>query len=134
VDPTSGVRGDHAFEVRSLAKVLDVTQRHSSLIYSALVYERALDQEILHSSSWKPEYLVPRFVADVARAKGFSAMLYRTSKVYWAQGLSLVGFDPKAESMVQTGPPSMWERAQRGSGDWLEPVWYETRPLPPPEA
>jgi hypothetical protein len=87
------------FEVRKLDRVLDLTQRdHSSLLYSALVHEGTLGRESFHSFSWKPEYMVPRFVADVARAKGFKAMLYQTSKVYYAQGLDLVVFEPKTRA------------------------------------
>ncbi len=57
-------------------------------------------------------------------------MLYRTSKVYWAQGLNLVVFDPKTEGISQIGQPSIWDRVQHGGGDCFEPVWYEGTPVP----
>jgi hypothetical protein len=125
--PLTGTCAIQEFEVRNMDSVLDLTQAsHPSLLYSALVHEGTLSKEIVHSSSWKPEYLVPRFVADAARAKGFKAMLYRTCKVFFAQGLNLVIFEPKTEaevmfgenllkkgSIVKTGNITIWERVMR---------------------
>jgi hypothetical protein len=125
--PLTGTCAIQEFEVRNLDRVLDLTQRdHASLLYSALVHEGTLSREIIHSSSWKPEYLVSRFVADVARAKGFNAMLYQTSKVYYAQGLNLVVFEPKTGGILETGDLTIWERVARGVETGLGfDVWYE---------
>ena len=127
----TGTCAIQGFEVRVLDKVLDLTQAgpNSPLLYAALVHVGALNQERFHALSWKPEYLVPRFVADVARAKGFRAMLYQTSKVFYATGLNLVVFDPKASGILPTGDLAIWERVMRNDGD--EPfrsTWYEVIP------
>jgi len=123
----TGTCAIQGFEVRNLERVLDLTQGDNpSLLYTALVHEGTLQQDVAHSSSWKPEYLVPRFVADAARAKGFKAILYRTCKVFFAQGLNLVVFHPKPEenpssgesalmegSIVETDDLTVWERIAR---------------------
>lgn len=41
---------------------------------------------------WKPEYLIPRFVADSARNAGFRGILYRSVR-HWGTNLVLVVFD-----------------------------------------
>jgi hypothetical protein len=116
------------FEICDLGRVLDVTGmvEHSSLLYSALVHEGTLRREVVHSSSWKPEYLVPRFVADVVRAKGFEAILYRTSKLYHADGLNLVVFEPKLKRIAEVGDLTVWERVKRGQEPFEQ--WYEVVP------
>jgi len=125
--PQTGTCAIREFDVNRLDRVLDLTQRdHSSLLYSALVHEGTLSRESFHSFSWKPEYLVPRFVADVARARGFKAVLYQTSKVYDAQGLNLVVFEPGTDGVVETDDLTVWERVARGGGKGLWDVtWYE---------
>ncbi len=117
------------FEVGPLGRVLDLTGavQHSSLLYSALVYEGTLRREVTHSSSWKPEYLVPRFFADVARAKGFDAILYRTSKFYYAEGLNLVVFEPMPGRITDVGDLTICERVKRGEEESFE-QWYEIVP------
>jgi hypothetical protein len=112
-EPT-GTVAVQGFDLLSLERVLDVRGTPTrSLLYSALVYEGHLSRPVEHSSSWKPEYFVPRFVADLARLKGFSGIIYRTSKVFSAMGLNLVVFSPQQEHFRPRGTPRVYERSAR---------------------
>ncbi len=128
----TGTVAVQGFDVLSLERVLDVRGTSTrSLLYSALVYEGHLSRPVAHSSSWKPEYFVPRFVADLARLKGFSGIIYRTSKVFSAMGLNLVVFNPQHEHFRPHSNPKIYERSARwesiGLGD-TEIVSYVMNP------
>jgi hypothetical protein len=104
--------GVQSFEITSLNRVLDLRGVSSrSLLYAALVFDRYLDRSVDHTSSWKPEYLVPRFVADVARRKGFDGIAYWTTKVFSAAGGSnLVIFHPSPDNYRPRGAPALHQR------------------------
>ena len=128
----TGIVAVQGFDALSLERVLDVRGTSTrSLLYSALVYQGHLSRPVAHSSSWKPEYFVPRFVADLARLKGFSGIIYRTSKVFSATGLNLVVFNPQREHFRPHGNPILYERSARresiGLGD-TEIVSYAINP------
>lgn len=53
---------------------------------------------------WRPEYFVPRFVADSAREKGLHAILFH-SRRHFAK--NLVVFDPKHPAIVPDGEPKI---------------------------
>ncbi len=131
-----GLCGIQAFEITSLDRVLDLRGASSpSLLYAALVYDRFLDKPVDHGSSWKPEYLVPRFVADVARRKGFDGIAYRTSKIFSATGSNLVVFSPSPRNCRARGEPSLYRRTAcwtpLGLGDF-NVVHYEIEAVPVP--
>jgi len=120
------------FNIVSLERVLDVTGASSrSLLYAALVYEGHLSRALENSSMWKPEYFVPRFVADLARFKGLNGILYRTSKTFCATGLNLVVFNPRREDFRADGHPKIYGRSAHrqsiGLGD-AEIVSYVITP------
>jgi RES domain-containing protein len=107
----NGLCGIQSFEITSLDRVLDLRgTSSSSILYAALVYDRHLDRPVDHTSSWKPEYLVPRFVADVARRKEFDGIAYRSSKIFYAKGSNVVVFHPSAESCQPCGEPTLQQR------------------------
>ncbi|WP_149538600.1 RES family NAD+ phosphorylase [Siccirubricoccus phaeus] len=57
-------------------------------------------------SPWKPEYFVPRFVADAARAAGFRGILYCSTRF---EGYNAVLFDWTAREIRPEGRPSILE-------------------------
>jgi hypothetical protein len=57
-------------------------------------------------SPWKPEYFVPRFVADCARANGFRGVLYRSNKF---DGYNAVLFAWPARQIRPEGEPEVLE-------------------------
>ena len=62
-------------------------------------------------SPWKPEYFVPRFVADAARAAGFRGILYDSNKF---EGYNAVLFAWTAREVRPDGEP---EILRVGAGD-----------------
>jgi hypothetical protein len=132
---SDGLCGVQSFEITSLDRVLDLRGVSSrSLFYAALVFDRYLDRSVDHTSSWKPEYLVPRFVADVARRKGFDGIVYWTTKVsYAAGGSNLVIFHPSPDNHRPCGAPALHRRkayrTSLGLGD-AELVNYEVETVP----
>jgi hypothetical protein len=68
-------------------------------------------------SPWKPEYFVPRFVADAARAAGFRGILYCSTRF---AGYNAVLFEWTAREVRPEGEPEILEyppaRAARTAG------------------
>ncbi len=62
------------------------------------------------NSPWKPEYFVPRFVADAARAAGFRGILYCSNKF---EGYNAVLFDWTASQVQPEGEPEILEWRRR---------------------
>jgi hypothetical protein len=58
------------------------------------------------ASPWKPEYFVPRFVADAARAAGFRGILYHSNKF---DGYNAVLFAWTAREVQPEGEPEILE-------------------------
>jgi hypothetical protein len=59
-------------------------------------------------SPWKPEYFVPRFVADVARAAGFRGILYCSTRF---EGYNAVLFAWTRREVVPVGEPRILDVA-----------------------
>ncbi len=57
-------------------------------------------------SPWKPEYFVPRFVADAARAAGFRGILYCSTRL---AGYNAVLFEWTAREVRPEGEPEILE-------------------------
>lgn len=66
-------------------------------------------------NSWKPEYFIPRFVADCAREKGFSGILFKSVR-HWQSNLVLFKWD--ATNVVGEGDPEIIEIAGWKRSDW----------------
>ena len=55
-----------------------------------------------HDSPWKPEYFVPRYIADCARESGFKAIRFRSTRAW---GVNLVLFDWDSRAPRPVGKP-----------------------------
>lgn len=73
----------------------------SDLIYITLIYNDTLTQKPSIGSSWKPEYFVPRFVADCARLCGYDGIWFSSAVKYG--GENLVVFSPKLKVFIPEG-------------------------------
>jgi len=86
------------YKINDLTDVLDLRADYEDLDVSlsvlqlAIIYNGFVSKVPDHKSSWKPEYFVPRFVADVARNSGFSAILFSSASS--GGGENIVVFDP----------------------------------------
>ncbi|KAF0106473.1 MAG: hypothetical protein FD146_2564 [Anaerolineaceae bacterium] len=83
--------------VRKVTSILDVRVGFHSpdpdapLIATGLIYfSDALNQIVERNKFWKPEYFVPRFIADAAKLAGFEGILYTSNHHYFD---NLVIFD-----------------------------------------
>lgn len=75
----------------------------------ALIFGDRLTAKPKKDCSWRPEYFVPRFVADTARRAGFSGILFTSTRSY---GENLVLFDRNA-ALVPVGTPELIHLAKR---------------------
>lgn len=73
------------------------------LLPIALIFGDYLSAKPEKESSWRPEYFVPRFVADAARRAGFSGILFRSTRSY---GENLVLFDAQTP-LLPIGTPNL---------------------------
>ena len=78
----------------------------TDILYLGVLYNGYVDQVPDKSSSWKPEYFVPRYVADVARLLKFNGILYESAV---SKGDNLVLFDPHHKSVQTSGEPNVFE-------------------------
>lgn len=65
-----------------------------ALLASSIVFDKIEDR----NSKWRPQYLLPNFIADCAREVGFRGIIYSSTR---GKGDNLVLFNPKDPS-VQT--------------------------------
>lgn len=72
----------------------------SNLLLVAVIYNGYLGLVPGQDTSWRPEYFVPRFLADCARLEGFEAIYFSS---VWDFGENLVVFPPKERAFVPHG-------------------------------
>lgn len=89
-----------------LNKVLDLScifspamSELNSLIFSSINYTGILTIPVLKDNNWKPEYFVPRFIADVAKMSGINAIKYKSS-VSSGDNLVIFKFDKNVEKFI----------------------------------
>jgi hypothetical protein len=70
-----------------------------------LVYGRDLSEWVERERGWRPEYFVPRFIADRARKEGFNGIKYRSSR-HWLDNLVLFSWDD--DSVEPLGNPHIY--------------------------
>lgn len=100
------------FIIRDLMNVLDLRFDYSdiptdvNIIYLALIYNGYLNKISDNKSSWKPEYFIPRFLADAARKYGYSGMLYNSAVSF---EFNLAIFNEKSVTIIPKGEPYLYE-------------------------
>jgi len=99
------------FRIKNLCKLLDLRSSYENidpevdLIYWAIIYNGFVGKSPNNTSSWKPEYFVPRFIADVARFSKYNGIIY-TSAVSECDNLVLFNF-PK-EKIISVDDPTIF--------------------------
>lgn len=101
------------FTVSNLKNILDLRFNYNDIptdvdiIYLALIYNGYLDQVSEKKSSWKPEYFIPRFVADAARNYGYSGIIYTSAASLFGSNLTI--FDCKSNNIAPNNRPFLYE-------------------------
>jgi len=74
------------FRIVKLEKVLDLSNIFApnlpelkSLAFASINYTGTISAPVRRDQNWKPEYFIPRFIADLARELGINAIRYRSS-------------------------------------------------------
>lgn len=85
------------------------------LLALGLINEHLPSLQPNYSLPWRPEYFVPRFIADCARQHGFRGVLYQASKHY---GSNLVLFQWTDGEVTPSGEPALREISPREAVDY----------------
>ena len=99
------------YKVRRLDNILDLRAEYGdinpdlSIIHLAIVYNGFTGDRPTGNSCWKPEYFVPRFVADIARYSKCQGILYNSAV---GPGENLVVFRPKCKGLRRIGPTCLY--------------------------
>lgn len=71
-----------------------------ALLASSVVFDKVEDR----NSKWRPQYLLPNFIADCAREAGFRGIIYSSTR---GDGDNLVLFDPEDLAVQTIGEPKV---------------------------
>lgn len=101
------------FRIEHATNILDLTvdpveepEARRNLLTFGLVYGGELRAWVEREKGWKPEYFVPRFIADCARKEGFNGIKYKSSRYYLE---NLVLFSWKEKSVKPVGNPYVYQ-------------------------
>lgn len=93
--------------INSLDNVLDLTEnwfedwneRMDKLpyLYGGILSNRRLTQPVEHASSWKPEYFIPRFIADICKEFSVNGLIF-PSAVYSMKNIVVFNINEMAYS------------------------------------
>ena len=115
----AGIAWVQEFSVSRVESVLDlepgphgwVTPGLDLLSYG-LTFGGYLEREVQRAAGWKPEYFVPRFVADCARHAGRAGIKFRSSRTY---GSNLVLFSWGEPAIRPVGEPKIHQQKRSWS-------------------
>jgi RES domain-containing protein len=114
-----------AFRVKGLTRILDLSADETwaeeglPLLIFGLLHTGPLREYADRSQGWKPEYLIPRYIADCAKEKGFEGIRFKSVR---HTGVNYVLFDSAAKAAAPEGEPAIHKAA-----DWKAEWKY----LPP---
>lgn len=94
---------DDILDVRVLWGGQDI---EGPVIVVGLIFSRALEKPVERNRGWKPEYFLPRFIADSAKLAGFKGIAFNSDRHYDS---NLVLFEPHAVQCEFVGEPYVFE-------------------------
>jgi hypothetical protein len=101
------------FQLSDIKKILDLRKDYSivspntDIIFLAIIYNGYIAKVPQKSSSWKPEYFVTRYLADVARFFKYEGIIF-SSTVH--EGSNLVLFNPRHRKVKAVGKPFVYKK------------------------
>lgn len=94
-------------KIKSLDVVLDLTENWFEdwtesmdkipYLYGGILSNRRLTQPVEHDSSWKPEYFIPRFIADICKEFNINGLIF-PSAVYSMKNIVVFNINEMAYS------------------------------------
>ena len=85
----SGLVWLQKFKLIKSDKIIDLSHNISEapnagleLLSFGLRYSNVLERRVKRSAGWKPEYFVPRFIADCAKLYGYNGVKFNSSRSY----------------------------------------------------
>lgn len=98
------------FRVKNLSSILDLTESDPTELDTRSVLAAGLVSSLRSlrprgDSPWKPQYFVPRFVADCARRRGVAGIVFSSSRHF---DRNLVVFQPRSPNIVAEGNPKLY--------------------------
>ena len=110
------------FRLKGVGPILNLSIREDwadeevTVLAVGLGYFGNLSRPVIREKGWKPQYLLPRFIADCARLHGFVGLVFQSSR-YWADNLVLFTWDD--QNIVPEGEPRIIE-----TRPWKHPKGY----------
>ncbi|MBP5706395.1 MAG: RES domain-containing protein [Spirochaetales bacterium] len=77
----------------------------SELLIEGLLINRTLIKKTQKNRSWKPQYFVTRYIADLCKKNGISAIIYPSSQ---ADESNIVVFEPDKLDCTFIGQPYLY--------------------------
>ena len=98
--------------INKLERVLDLNKlpsdspkNESELLIEGLLINRTLTKKAQKNRSWKPQYFVTRYIADLCKKNGISAIIYPSSQ---ADESNIVVFEPDKLDCTFIGEPYLY--------------------------
>ena len=101
-------KGDGVDKILDLTVLGDDFAPNMNILWAAIIYNGYARKAPDRKSSWKPEYFVPRFLADVARLQGFSGIKFTSAIV--RSGTNLVLFNPNHPKCTPVDEPLLFHK------------------------
>jgi len=104
----AGIAWTLGFRIKHIELILDLEPEAGfpdtslGLLAFGLTYGGHLDRDVKRDQGWKPEYFVPRFIADCARMSGFNGIKFSSARSWQS---NLVLFSWNDSSVKEIGSP-----------------------------
>jgi len=108
IDGQAGIAWTLGFRIKLAERILDLEPEAGfpdtslGLLPFGLTYGGHLDLKVMRDKGWKPEYFVPRFIADCARMSGLNGIKFKGTRSWHS---NLVLFSWNDSSVEAIGEP-----------------------------
>ena len=120
-----------AFKIQKLGGILDLSDEEQwaeeelPVLAIGLMHSGLIRQVVQRSAGWKPEYFIPRYIADCAREKNLKGILFKSVR-HLRNNLVLFALDE--QEIVAEGEPEIIKIAEWKRDDWR---FQDIGPIPP---